>query len=261
MVKLSSAGGTLAEELVRNQKMLMWEGATLMLSLFLGAAALLYFVIRDRRQSEQLMQFFLAFSHELKTPIATVRLYAETLTSKLKGAENIMLGKELMREADRLSLQLENSLALAQIQEARLYSEKLSLKELIRPLRAEFEKLSIHLTEDAEVIADSQALTTILRNLLRNASIHGKATEIRIAPENNDLSRVIITFSDNGKGLQGDRSLLGKKFQRLYRGSGTGIGLYLSKELADKMGGELAFPSTPEGFHVTLELSRGELGT
>jgi signal transduction histidine kinase len=263
--RLSQAGGVIAEELIRNQKMLMWEGGTLLGSLILGGGALLYFIIRDQQHTLRLKEFFLTFTHELKTPIATLRLYAESLHDSLKDPELEETSRDLMREVDRLSLQLDNSLALSLFPDTRLHLENLSLQETLRPLCDEFDELTIQSDNDACVVGDMQALATILRNLLKNAVIHGHATTVTIScrMETTPITSSVISILDNGSGISDEtqHALLGHKFQRLYRGSGSGIGLYLSKQLAEKMHGSLSFPKTPNGFlaELTLPLASTEL--
>jgi len=262
--RLSQAGGVIADDLIRNQKMLMWEGGTLLCSLVLGGAALLYFIVRDQKQTQRLKEFFLTFTHELKTPISTLRLYAESLHESLEKSELAEPSRDLIREVDRLSLQLDNSLALALTPDSRLHLETLSLSEVIRPLRDEFDQLSIETPEDISLFGDMQGVVTILRNIFKNSLTHGKATKVEISHETKGTSHpsVIIAIRDNGAGLADQRqhSLLGHKFQRLYRGSGSGIGLYLSKQLAEKMNGSLVFPHTEAGFLVQLELPLVSLG-
>lgn len=263
--RLSQAGGVIADELIRNQKMLMWEGGTLLGSLILGGGALLYFIIRDQQHTLRLKEFFLTFTHELKTPIATLRLYAESLHDSLEDPELEETSRDLLREVDRLSLQLDNSLALSLFPDARLHFENLSLQETLRPLCDEFNELTIQSDNDVYVIGDMQAFATILRNLLKNALIHGKATTVSIGShiQSTPTHSAIISIHDNGSGISNEKqhALLGHKFQRFYRGSGSGIGLYLSKQLAEKMHGSLSFPKTPNGFlaQLTLPLASAEL--
>jgi signal transduction histidine kinase len=250
-----------AVEILKDQQMLFWEGGALILSLFLGGGALLYLVAKDRRQTEQLREFFLAFTHELKTPLSNVRLYAETLADRLssdpKGKEK---SQHLMAEVDRLTMQLDNAMELARVKDPHLFVEKINFLETLRSIIHEFPDLNINLTSennkevDLNVHADSEALKMILRNIFRNSLTHGKASKVEVT-YSNDNQHTNFIFTDNGIGITGDNKLLATRFGRLYSGSGSGVGLYLCKKLLKKMRGKMYFPSSSNtGFNVAISL-------
>ncbi|MCB0320331.1 MAG: HAMP domain-containing histidine kinase [Bdellovibrionales bacterium] len=264
--RLSQSGqlfqdGTLAHSIIREQKMLLWEGAALILSLLVGAAALAYFVWRDFRNSRQLMDFFLTFTHELKTPISNLRLCAEMVTDKFtEDSQGKELAEQLQAASDGIALQLDNSLTLAQLDGYRLFIEPLTFSEVLRPILNEFPGLEVSTSGECRVHGDAQAVSIIIRNLFKNSVTHGKAHLVNIDIQPSSNHHVKITFTDNGTGMQGERKKLGARFSRLYSGSGSGIGLFLSTELARKCGGSLTFPDRGNGgngFIAILHL-RGE---
>lgn len=93
--------------------MLLLEGSTLVISLVGGALAFYLLGLRLRRQSEAIQQFLLTFTHELKTPIASLRLQAEELGERLKDSKEKHLLERLISDTSRLTLQLDNSLYIA----------------------------------------------------------------------------------------------------------------------------------------------------
>ncbi len=241
-------------QLARHQTMLMWEGAALILSLLIGALVAAYFIRRDQRQSRQILDFFLTFAHEVKTPLTSLRLQAESLEEELTDPEALRRCQRLRNEADRLALQLENSLWLTNIEDESLFLTSVSLTDIVESVQLEFPELRIRLSENAVVLADPQALRVVLRNLARNALLHGKATELKITCSELDPERISIEVEDNGDGFQGESKLIGSPFVRPYPGSGSGIGLYICKRLIEKMRGDFSIRTVGASFGLRFAL-------
>src|ERR1019366_6607410 len=89
MVVGQLAGGTQSqqEEVIRGQHMLHWEGGSLILLLILGGIGLFYYSLREFHRNRQIEQFFATLTHELKTPLASLRLQVESLQEDLAGTE------------------------------------------------------------------------------------------------------------------------------------------------------------------------------
>jgi signal transduction histidine kinase len=242
--------------LSRHLKMLRWEGLTLLLSIVVGAGGMLYFIVREMRHAEKLQMFFSTFTHELKTPLASVQLQAESLKEDLAGTANAKLAERLVADTQRLTLQLENSLYLAEDGNLCMYREAQSLSEFIDSLRPHWPALHLAVYQDAVIEADLRALECIMRNILQNALTHGKSTSVVFQAEASAPSKVKVKIQDNGQGLQIERSKLGKLFGRLSTGSGNGIGLYITSRLAERLGGRINYPEQPQtsGFCIELEL-------
>lgn len=235
------------------QRMLFWEGAVLVSAVFLGGLTLLVLTNRELARNRRLRSFFSNFTHDLKTSITRLRLRTEVLAEKMEGAEF----EKLMMEVNRLDLQLENSLWIARGQEDRLLPQNVKLSQVIGALRVEWPELEIKLLQDATVSADLQALKSILRNLLQNSSLHGAATCVDVAVKIEKRS-VSIVVSDNGSGYTGDRSQLGLNLLKSRSEKGNGLGLYLTKDLLNRMNGKIHFPETDKGFSVQLLLPAAE---
>ena len=243
------------EEIQRSKKMLELEGGVLIASLVLGGLALIYLIYRDARQNRRIREFFRNFAHELKTPIGSLRLQAEALKEDLKDSASVELAQRIVTETERLNLQLENSLLLAQLDSYQTLPEQLDLRELARELKLEWSDLSFSLTKNCSVNADLRALQSILRNLVQNAVVHGRATEITLTPEENGATDMVtISIRDNGQGFGGKIKDLGRPLQRHYSGSGSGIGLHLASCLVKKMKGSLEYNAAGPGFEVLIKL-------
>lgn len=231
-------------------RMIMYEGATLVTIFCIGSIVLITYVWRDHIRNEKLKLFFSIFTHDIKTSISRLRLQAEILDEGSATSPDIhRLAKDVMR----LDLQLENSLNFAHLDQTKFYLQKTSLSTLISNVKSEFPDLTIQLQTDAEFQTDKKIFSSILRNILRNAEIHGKASNIKInvIPKGSLLE---IRLQDNGVGFTGETSELGKYFKQSKSKLSNGFGLYLSKQLIRKLKGQIHFESPSEGFLVCIQI-------
>ncbi|MBN8550050.1 MAG: HAMP domain-containing histidine kinase [Deltaproteobacteria bacterium] len=228
-------------QMARHFRMLAWEGGTFFVCLLAGGVALAYFMIQEVRQKRRLQIFFSTFTHELKTPLASLRLQAESLKEDLSESPQSKLVDRLVSDTQRLSIQLENSLFLANESSARLLLEKINLRTVIDALAHYWPTLTITVENDCIVEADARALECILTNILQNAVVHGKAKTVTFSATASGKDLVRVRIRDDGSGFHQDNRQLGKLFGRVYSGSGNGIGLYLVRRLMQRMGGDVEF--------------------
>jgi signal transduction histidine kinase len=241
-------------ELIRQQKMLFWEGGILVALLLIGGGAIIYYMLQLIRSHEQLKRFFATFSHELRTSIASLRLQAETLNDDYPGNELPQLPR-LIRESIRLQMQLENSLNLSQIEDASLFLQPISIKKMMSSIHHQWPGMSINVTGEDEVYADERALYAVITNLIQNSSTHGSATEVNVEIQKASEDENLILLKDNGKGFDGDWGKLSQLFVRHNHKSGSGVGLFLAKALVRKMNGQLNFlKQQSSGFAVEIRL-------
>jgi len=246
--------------LVRQQKMLLWEGGALFVSLLLGGGALAYYMLKERRQAEQVKTFLATFTHELKTPLASLRLQAESLQDQLAGsAQTQALLKRLVADTARLSLQLNNCLFVADaarggIGKNSLRLEDVQLRPALEAIAPQWPSLQVHCPVDAVLRADARGLESILQNLLQNAVVHGKASVVNVGVSASTPGHVAVTLSNDGVSFRGDRARLGRLFARFYSGSGSGIGLYLVHTLTELVGGTVSISPRDAGFTIELVL-------
>lgn len=262
--QLSALQHDMAGELLRHQKMLLWEGATLFIMLVAGGGALGYFMLKERKQSVEIRNFLATFTHELKTPIASLTLQAETLSERMERSEHRELLNRLLSDIRRLTLQLENCLTLAESAgsstDRKWLKESLRVSELLAFFKEQWHGVNLKIIGDAVVSADRRALSSIFQNLIQNAVTHGKAREVEIEISRPEPGEVMIAVKDRGKGFQGEQAKLGALFARFYSGSGSGIGLHLVQSLTREMGGRTHIDARPDGFEVTLFLKGEESG-
>ena len=238
----------------RLYRMFFWEGTFLLAFVVLGGLGLFWAIHADEKRNEDVRRFFATFTHELKTSLTSLRLQAEILEEDPRNRENENL-RRLLRDVVRLELQLENALVLAQAEKSKLFLEEIPLKKAVSAVAMHWPELKVNLEGDARVRADQRALECILKNLLQNASVHGHASEVTLRALPGD-GRLKIRVQDNGKGFSGNPDALGTELVRHTTRSGTGVGLYLSRLLASRMNGKLAFsrPVGGPGLEACLEL-------
>ena len=240
--------------LVRYQRMLVWEGGTLFICLTGAGIWLIHLIRRERKESQRSREFFASFTHDLKTPLAAVRLQAEVLRERLEGHADREKMERLISDIERLSLRLENSLFLSSDSRMELLEEEVRLSDLMRMLDDTWPSLKIVSAGDCVLSGDRRALEVILGNILQNASIHGRASEVKVSVTARDEGRVELRVEDNGEGFRGSISDLGRLFARPAPSSGSGMGLYLVRTLLLRMGGSVEFHSPGKGFAVVLHL-------
>jgi signal transduction histidine kinase len=242
------------QEMNRSHRMFMWEGSILLAALVIGGLALIFLSYRDEKRHAQLRTFFATFSHDIKTSITRLRLQAEVLEEDGASTQSPVL-QRLIKDIARLDLQLENSLLLSTTDAENLLSEKMLLSKLIESMRIQWSELDFRLQQDAEITADKRAMVSVLRNIIHNSVLHGQATAIEFAAKVVGNNQVEITVQDNGKGFNGDVSLLGAEVLPSKNERGNGIGLYLCRRLLKKMNGDLRFEQASPGLRAVIRIN------
>jgi signal transduction histidine kinase len=248
-----------AADFHRHYQMLLWEGGILIISLIGGGLALFYYARREQKRHAQVEEFFAAFTHDAKTALASLRLQAESLREDFGEAEPNPLLDRLLSDTLRLQLQLENSLFLVNLTRGAFFLEPISLSTRIDTLRHHWPGLRITQSGDGVIMADARALESVLTNLVQNSVTHGRATEVEVSVQRSGDGRLVVRLSDNGQGFHGDPNQLGKLFVRHTRGSGSGVGLYIVRQLVKRMNGTANFSDfTSSGFLAELSFPNAE---
>ncbi|WP_117238430.1 sensor histidine kinase [Thermus sediminis] len=211
-----------------------------------------------------------AVSHELKTPLTSVRALAEILEAHhdLPEEERRRFTALLSKEAARLSRLVEEVLAYARLQAGlplRLQATDLrALAEealaLVQPLAQEKRVImEVHL-EEARALTDRDRVLQVLLNLLQNALRHAQS---RVCLElRHEGKEALFRVQDDGPGVPEDlRPWVFEPFQSF--AGGTGLGLYLARRLVEALGGRI-FLEKGEGasfaFTLPLEVDHADLG-
>jgi len=226
------------------------------------------FLVREIRRNEQHDAFLNAVTHELKTPIASIRLYLETLQTRevteVKRQEfyNIMLA-----DSNRLLHTVEQVLKASRTREKNhlLNISDINLAELLSEAvervktRYDLGDGAINLSQtDAgiKILGDADELQTVFTNLLDNAvKYSGEAIKVAVAVKSLNEKTVVIRIKDFGIGIS--PAELRRIFKRFYRvptlkTKGTGLGLFIVRSIIKEHGGTIYAESKGEGTGTTF---------
>jgi len=238
-------------------------------------------IYRDIRREEELSsmksEFISNVSHELKTPIAAIRMLADNLRQSRvpEEARKMEYYHLISKESARLSHLIENILDFARIEEKRkaYHLERCDVSSLVSETVRQFtslmeeksQRIEMTLEEPLpEVLADPEALALALFNLLDNAAKYSeKESQINVRVLRND-GFLCIEVEDHGVGIpKKDQARIFEKFYRVQRDAGkripgSGIGLTLIKEIAEAHNGRVELKSdTGAGSTFRLMLPTG----
>lgn len=226
---------------------------------------------RDLRRAARRVTFVNQVSHELKTPLTNIRMYAELLEEDLFDADERTarhLGV-ITRESQRLSRLIGNILTFAKGQRKSLTVRRAPasldriVTDVVEQFRPALERCAVPLTLDllasTPVAIDADAVGQVLYNLLSNVEKYAKGGPLRIQTRQS-AQRSVLTLQDGGPGVpRGARERVFVPFERLddslsEGAAGTGIGLGIARDLARLHGGDLLLLPTETGacFELTL---------
>ena len=228
-------------------QMIKWEGGTFFVLLILLSGTLLFLYLKNMRKTKSLQAFFSSMTHELKTPLASIRLQADAIDSYIKSLDHKVLktlSNRMIEDTQNLEVQMDKILQLSRIEQGgnlnpTIVNLERFLDHSIKKMGQDLE-INFNFEEDTlHVMADEFALELILKNLLENTKRHSNINKIDISTTKTPQG---ITLSYNDYGVfKGDHKRLGQLFYKHDSSSGSGIGLYLAKKLMEKMGGKLEF--------------------
>jgi CheY-like chemotaxis protein/nitrogen-specific signal transduction histidine kinase len=241
--------------------------------------------VRDWEKVNRLKAEFLAnVSHELRTPIHAIIGYTELLLDSVYGQitdeQEDAVGFIRESAQDLLSL-VNNLLDLSRIESGRadLILQSFDLRDLVSEVIGQLKPsadgkhntlTSVVLIDNPVIRSDRGKLKQVFINLVDNAikfTDHGKVTIAIAADPNtksgksNTVPRIFISVQDTGVGIPADK--LGRMFEKFYQvdssanrsHEGTGLGLYITKQLLDLLSGHVDIQSTPaKGTTVTISL-------
>lgn len=230
------------------------------------------------RKLERVRQDFVTnVSHELKTPIAAIRGWSETLVSGVLEVPEPLLEplETIHRQSERLTDLVNDLMTLARVeaQGLQLSREEIDIEDVINNVRSALDewftsrsiRFEYSVADDARRFpASGRAMEYILRNLVDNAvkySDEGGLVVVRTYRENDE--QLAIEVSDTGRGIE--RHHLARVFERFYRVDagrsremgGTGLGLSIVKHFATALGGRVSVDSEPgrgSTFTVTVPI-------
>jgi len=258
----------------RQRAMIIGEGLFLTLSLLAGIYLINKAYRKEVRIARQQQNFLLSITHELRSPVSAIRLSLETLQrNDLPDEKKARVIRGALNEDERLGSLIEKLLMAARMDDnPGLLNTAIPLQAWLQDLITRFrEKCPGHIfriqlpAEDLTLVADQEALHSILTNVLENAVKYGGSqAEIDVLTAVRQ-GGVAFSVQDRGPGIPDEeKKAIFEKFYRIgseqtRSSKGTGLGLYIAKRLVDAHGGRIWVSDRAGGgtiFHIWLPLQK-----
>jgi signal transduction histidine kinase len=232
------------------------------------------FLVREIRRNEQQDSFLNAVTHELKTPITSIRLYLQTLERrKINDDQRRDFYRLMLEDTDRLLGTVEQVLKAGEVRQGRARKnwQDVNFSAVVREsldlarLRHGLSEKELHFGGEPPgqitLMGNPEELRTSVANLLENAvKYSGPQREVVVDILTPDLDCVLLRIRDNGVGIP--RAELKRIFKRFYRVhtrgpepvKGTGLGLFIVRSIVRRHGGEVTAESAGEGRGSTFTI-------
>jgi len=258
----------------RQVSLYLWGGILVIVVMLLAGALAIQSVGRQIRLNRLKNDFVATVTHELKTPLSSMRMLVDTLLEgRTRDAQQVREYLELIaRENQRLSRMIDNFLTFSRMERNKQAFTMQScppaqiVRSAVEVVENRFEQAGVKFTQDIEsdlaaVSADPDAMVMVLVNLLDNAfkyTSSDKQISIRTYRES---SRICFEVKDNGRGMT--RKVMRRIFDRFYQADphlnrtaeGCGLGLSIVQFIVKAHGGRILVESTPgEGSTFTVSL-------
>ena len=236
----------------RQKVMILTEGIVFFIILTLGMVKIFQSFKQEIAIARQQKNFILSITHELKSPLASIKLMNETLRLRTldKEKQNQLIASSLS-EVDRLENLVENILIAAKIENDQygFTKEALNLSVLSNQIVTYYKErkdiaLSADIQADIIIQGDKTCINSILSNLLDNAIKYAKNSAVTITLKQ-IKNKVELSIADTGPGIPNEEhSAVFNKFYRVgneetRQAKGTGLGLYIVKQLVQFQDGKV----------------------
>jgi signal transduction histidine kinase len=257
--------------------LLLILGVLLVLMIICGILLNTIFLVREIRRNEQHDAFINAVTHELKTPVASIRLYLQTLqTRPVDDARRAEFYRIMLADSDRLLATIEQVLRTGRLG-AGAHKPNLARVDLDEVVRTSVERVrSLHHVSAsglvyesagaATVLGDPDELSAAITNLVENAvKYSGAEVHVNVRTERTG-ENFTVRVSDRGPGIAKEE--LQRVFRRFYRIpgpiasriKGTGLGLFIVRSVAKRHGGrawaESEGPGRGSTFAIELPVAK-----
>lgn len=272
LVQLISWGTLVVRLEPARMAMVMGEGSVFLFLLCIGAYFLHQSIKKEERLREQQQNFLLSVTHELKSPLAAIKLSIQTIIKRDldKARQTSLLGNSL-KDIERLDDLVENMLLATKI-ENRSYSfpkEEFDLSELVTKIT---DRLQVHscgceqlitpvIKPGIKVMGDQFALSSVVTNLVENAvKYSGPCADVAVELTEKE-GHPFLRVSDKGPGIpDSEKMLIFDKFYRVgdenvRKSKGTGLGLFIVKEVLQSHDADISVrDNVPQGaiFEITF---------
>ena len=258
LVFKESAKETLQNKYQRQVWMIYGEAGVFILSLVLGLWFIHRAYIREVKTIQQASNFLLAITHELKSPLASIKLILDTFAKHRLPADKVQqLTSSGLEETERLNTMVNNLLLSAKLSSVYTpYLEELNIIDFFNSIIKQNEKRSPYtpITFDysafinPNILADKNGLETVLNNLLDNAMKYAPLKAIKVKAYN---QHHLFCFEVTDEGIGIPREEFERIFERFYRigseetrkSKGSGLGLFIVKKVTEAHNGKITVTS------------------
>ena len=270
LIQLTQELGKTDAIITKKVIMITGEGLVFFMILFVGLWRIRTAIRRDQQLNERQSNFLLSVTHELKTPLASTKLYLQTLMKRDFELEkrNELLQKALL-ENQRLEEMVEAILTASRLENQTIFPHKewINLNTVFTELAKQYntrldkEWIVLDLQEKISIETDAFMLKTIVTNLIENAYKYAGTHQKLILFLHRDKQNSKFGTKDSGPGIAPENQAdIFHKFVRLENEEtrsqkGTGLGLFIAAEYAKIIGGKIEYKqNSPKGaiFEITL---------
>ena len=258
-----------SQSLMQTQTWILVLILSLLVAVILAGLLIIFIYYQKMIQLYHLQQNFInGFTHELKTPIASIQLFLETFARhELPRTEQLKYLEFMRRDTVRLADNVNRILNLGRLEDRNFEADFVE-QDLVALIK-QFLKSTPHLFEDGKVSfqsninylflpIDSALFEMLLMNLITNALIYNKSSEklvdINLSAKDN---LIFLDFTDNGMGLE--KNQIKKIFKKFYQvgksAKGSGLGLYIVQSIAKLHRGDIVAFSKGSGMGTTFRVS------
>jgi K+-sensing histidine kinase KdpD len=273
LLHLRTEGNVLPENALRNKIfMIVGEGGVFLILLFWGIWWIKKNVWQDLQRAQKEKNFLLAVTHELKTPIAAIRLNSQTLKNrKLSEEQSQDLCADIITESNRLETLVNNILLATQFEQNTSLGnwQIANLSLLVEAQVKRFQHLfpdrlvNSNIQSNIQLNLEENMMISLLFNLLENANKYSPIGEPISVSLKGTEHIVLLEIVDLGVGIPDEeRKTVFEKFHRVGNEQtrsqkGTGLGLYIVKEICKAHRAEIKISdNTPRGSRFQITFSK-----
>jgi len=237
----------------RRTKQYIAEGSTFLIVILIGATVVFSFYSRTNRLNKQQNNFMLAVTHELKSPLAAIKLNLETLEKRsLDATQQKLLLQRSVTESNRLNDLCNNMLLASQIEgkQYQAIQEKIDFSDLVTQSIQQFanrfgNRFTLNIGNTSSILGDAFLIQLAIHNILDNAVKYAPADSNIMVHVHANEQWAFCEITDEGEGIAvEEQQEVFKKFYRIgneqvRKKKGTGLGLYLTKKIIDQHKGSV----------------------
>ncbi|UTW63433.1 HAMP domain-containing histidine kinase [bacterium SCSIO 12741] len=260
-------------EMIRRTLMIIGEGAVFLIMLVFGFYKVRSSLKREMELAKRQKNFLLSVTHELNSPLSSIKLSLETLIKRdLEKSKRDRISENALQETERLKELVNNILTSARLEEGKIQLQLLNenASELAQRAVNEFttrfgeNRMKSRITPGILIRVDQVAFRTVVENLLENAFKYNRDNGLVTLSLSSNGDLAVLEISDEGPGISEDNAE--RIYQQFYREQneetrhtiGTGLGLYIVKNLVELHHGSISHQKNKNigtTFRVEIPLS------